>query len=307
MTDVTLLAVGTASVFLAVTMMVLLMATASTGTTGVARSLATIERMGRGGAVAPQELAAHERLLQPFLGVLRRLALRLSPSGVADKLQYRLDVAGNPRGWDVEKVLAYKGLGLLGLGGLGALMGMRNPAAFVFLAAGGAAAGFFLPNVLLYNVGVKRQQKIRKSLADALDMLTISVEAGLGFDAALSQVARNTDGPLAGEFFRVLQEMQIGKSRAEAFRAVAARTTVPEFRAFVGSLVQADNLGIPVAHVLREQSKEMRLKRRQRAEETAMKIPVKILFPLIFCIFPALFVVIIGPGALRIAEAFSGS
>ena len=133
-------------------------------------------------------------------------------------------------------------------------------------------------------------------------MLTVCVEAGLGFDAALSQVARNTTGPIAGEFARILQEMQIGKSRVEAFRALAARTTVPELNTLVSALVQADNLGIPVANVLRGQSHEMRLKRRQRAEEQAQKIPVKILFPLIFCVFPALFVIILGPAGIQIAR-----
>ena len=166
-------------------------------------------------------------------------------------------------------------------------------------------AGFFVPDLLVYNAGLKRQELIQKTLPDALDMLTVSVEAGLGFDAALSQVTKNTDGPLAGEFFRVLQEMQIGKSRAAAFRAMTDRTTVPDLRNFVSSLVQADTLGVPIAGVLREQAKEMRLKRRQRAEEKAQKIPIKILFPMIFFIFPAMFVVIIGPGAITIIRSFS--
>ncbi len=136
-----------------------------------------------------------------------------------------------------------------------------------------------------------------RALPDSMDLLTISVEAGLGFDAALSQVSRNTDGPLAGEYFRVLQEMQIGKSRAEAFRALADRTTVPELRQFVSSLVQADQFGIPIARVLREQSQELRVKRRQVAEEKAQKVPVKIMVPLVLFIFPVLFIVILGPAA----------
>ena len=130
----------------------------------------------------------------------------------------------------------------------------------------GGAIGFFLPDVLLYNSGHKRQSKIQIHLPDAIDMLTICVEAGLGFDAALAQVARNTNGPLAAEFARSLQEMQIGKSRSQALRAMADRTTVPELRVFVSALVQATELGIPVAQVLREQAKEMRVRRRQRAE-----------------------------------------
>jgi tight adherence protein C len=189
---------------------------------------------------------------------------------------------------------------------LGALSGLHSPALLVLFIALGAAIGFFLPDLLLYNAGTKRQEKIRLALPDALDMLTVCVEAGLGFDAALAQVARNTAGPLAAEFARALQEMQIGKSRADALRATAERSSAPELRAFVSALVQASELGVPVAAVLREQAKEMRLKRRQHAEERAQKVPVKILFPLILCLFPGMFVVIIGPGAIRIAQSLFG-
>jgi tight adherence protein C len=169
----------------------------------------------------------------------------------------------------------------------------------------GAAAGFFLPDLLLYNLGLKRQEELRLGLADALDMLTVCVEAGQGFDSALLQVARSVDGPIAGEFARVLSEIQIGKSRGQAFSSLAERTTVPEARNFISALVQADRLGLPIANVLREQSHQMRLVRRQRAEEKAQKVPVKILFPMLLFIFPALFIVIIGPGAIRMIDTFS--
>ena len=208
--------------------------------------------------------------------------------------------------WTPDRILAAKGLGLFLLGGLGALYGVRTIGLFVIGAVVGGAAGFFLPDVLLYNSGTKRQEKVQKALPDALDMLTVCVEAGLGFDAALAQVARNTIGPLAAEFSRVLQEIQIGKSRSQALRSMADRTTVSELRSFVSALVQAGELGITVADVLREQAKEMRLRRQQRAEEKASKVPVKILFPLVFCLFPSLFIVIIGPGALSIMQLFSG-
>jgi len=237
---------------------------------------------------------------------LERLALRLSPAGVATVMQRRLDVAGNPGGWTTDRMLAVKGLGLVALGLLGALYGLRNPALLVVGAGIGAVVGFFLPDVLLHNSGMKRQQQIPRALPDALDMLTICVEAGLGFDAALAQVARNTPGPLAGEFARVLQEMQIGKSRSEAMRSMGDRTTVPELRAFVSAMIQSAELGIPVAHVLREQAKEMRVRRRQRAEAQAQKVPVKITFPLILCLFPALLVIVIGPGIIQIAHSLFG-
>ena len=147
---------------------------------------------------------------------------------------------------------------------------------------------------------------MQRALPDALDLLTISVESGLGFDAALSQVARNTDGPLADEFARVLQEMQIGKGRSAALRALGDRTHVDEVKGFASAMVQADQLGIPIAQVLRVQSREIRTKRRQRAEEKAQQVAVKILIPLIFCILPCLFIAVLGPAGITIIEAFSG-
>jgi tight adherence protein C len=271
---------------------------------GVARALATIDSHYTQRAAVEGEPKRDPFSALP--GWLRVLAERLSPSGIATTLQRRLDLAGNPSGWTPDRILAAKGLGLFILGGLGALYGLRTIGLLIVGAAVAATAGFFLPDVLLYNAGVKRQEKIQKALPDALDMLTVCVEAGLGFDAALAQVARNTTGPLAAEFSRVLQEMQIGKSRSQALRAMTDRTTVPELRSFVSALVQAGELGITIADVLREQAKEMRLRRRQRAEEKAQKVPVKILFPLVVCLFPSMFIVIIGPGVISIANVFFG-
>jgi tight adherence protein C len=239
---------------------------------------------------------------------LENIAIKLSPAGVATIMQRRLDVAGNPEGWTTDRILGVKALCLLTLGALGVLFGLRNPELLIVAGGFGAVMGFFLPDLLLRNSGQKRQQKIPRALPDALDMLTICVEAGLGFDAALAQVARYTRGPLAAEFARALQEMQIGKSRTEAMRSMAERTTSPEFRTFISAIVQSAELGIPIAHVLREQAKEMRVRRRQRAEEQAQKVPVKITFPLILCLFPALLVIIIGPGIIEISHSlfFSG-
>jgi tight adherence protein C len=158
----------------------------------------------------------------------------------------------------------------------------------------------------IYQIGYDRTERLRTELPDAIDLLTISVEAGLAFDAALAQVARNTEGPLGQEFFRVLQEMQIGTGRIDALRALSERTDLDELRVFVGAMVQAEGFGIPVANVLRVQSREMRVKRRQRAEEKAQNVPVKILFPLIFCIMPALFIVVLGPAAIQMLQQFRG-
>jgi tight adherence protein C len=238
----------------------------------------------------------------PWLAGIGR---RLSPSGTAAKLQRRLDIAGNPERWNTDRLFAVKAMGLAGLAGLGLLIGLHDLTVLVPAVGLGGLAGFFVPDLLLYNTGIKRQSKIQQDLPDAMDMLTICVESGLGFDAAMARVARNSQGPVAAEFSRALQEIQIGKSRAQALRSLADRTTVAELRAFTSALVQAGELGIPVADVLREQSKEMRLRRRQRAEEKAQQVPVKILFPLIGCLFPALFLIVIGPGAISIMHSFT--
>ena len=277
---------------------------ASPGHEAVARSLAQIDAMTGSMGGNRAELAFGERVISPSLQRMVRLAQRLSPVGVATRIQRHLDLAGNPVNWPMERVFAAKGVALLVGAGIGFLFGSGSLVTLVLFCAGLGAAGFFVPDLLTWNAGLKRQQAIQKTLPDALDMLTVSVEAGLGFDAAMSQVTKNTDGPLAGEFFRVLQEMQIGKSRSAAFRSMTDRTTVQELRGFVSALVQADTLGVPIGGVLREQSREMRLKRRQRAEEKAMQIPVKILFPMLLFIFPALFVVIIGPGVISVIRSF---
>jgi tight adherence protein C len=294
-----LLAGGVCAFGLAIAMLVIAVLPGRSRQHGVAHALAAIEhryaQSAAGGGTGGDPLAA-------LPGWVRALALRLSPSGIGGTLQHRLDVAGNPRSWTPDRILAAKGLGLLGFAMIGALFGLHNPGWLILCAAGGAVIGFFLPDLLLFNAGQKRQEKLRTALPDALDMLTVCVEAGLGFDAALAQVARNTEGPLAAEFARALQEMQFGKSRAQALRAIVDRTTVVELRAFVSALVQAGELGIPIARVLREQSREMRTRRRQRAETKAQQVGVKITFPLILCIFPALIVIVVGPGIIELSH-----
>ena len=299
-----ILAGGLIALGLAIVLVVMAVAPARGRRGGVASALSAIElRYGHQGTRAA---APARGSLTALPGWTRALAVRLSPAGIGSSLQRRLDLAGNPAQWSADRVLAIKGLGLVVLGLLGGLYGLPNPALLVLGAAIGGGIGFFLPDVLLYNSGQKRQARIQVGLPDALDMLTICVEAGLGFDAALSQVARNSDGPLAAEFIRVLQEMQIGKTRTEALRGLLDRTTVAELRAFVSALVQAGELGIAVAQVLRSQAGEMRLLRRQRAEEKAQKVGVKITFPLIACLFPVIFIVVIGPGAITIAHTLFG-
>jgi tight adherence protein C len=273
-------------------------------TSGVARSLALIEHNVNRHEVSKNDLPASERLVKPFLQGMHSLAVRLSPSGTGERLVRQLDSAGNPRSWTAESIMGAKGAGLL-LGLPGVFLGGGFTLRGILVGIGATAIGFFLPDLLLYNMAVKRQEELRRGLADALDMLTVCVEAGQGFDAALMQVARSVTGPVAGEFTRALQEIQLGKPRGEAFSSMARRNNVRELQTFVTALIQADRLGLPIGGVLREQANQMRLIRRQVAEEKAMKVPVKILFPLLLCIFPALFIVIIGPAGIRMVAVFS--
>ncbi len=268
------------------------------------RGLAFIERDAHPAASGSTELPAADRLVLPAIERFRRLGLAVSPAGTSNRLARGLDVAGNPPEWTLERVLAVKGI-LAIVGVFAGLVLGRLSLSGLLLAAGLAAGGLFLPDLLVYNLGLKRQDQLRRSLAEAMDMLTVCMEAGQGFDGGMLQVARSVDGPVAGEFARILSEVQLGKSRGEAFTALGLRTTVPEIKTFVSAVVQADRLGLPIANVLREQAREMRLARRQHAEEQAQKVPVKILFPMLFCIFPALMIVVIGPGAIRMMGMFA--
>ncbi len=300
-----ILIAGILLVAVALAIIVLATVVGSNESTGVARSLQLLNHRVSTKEVGKNELGVQDRLLLPTLGRMRALAFRISPAGTGSRIARSLDRAGNPKAWSVERVMGAKGLGLI-VGVVFVLLLMGFTPTGLLAAAGAGAAGFFIPDLLLYNAAQKRQQEMRKGLADALDMLTVCVEAGQGFDAAILQVARAVDGPISGEFARVLSEMQIGKSRGEAFAGLGERTTAPEVKTFVSALVQADRLGLPIAAVLREQTKEMRIVRRQRAEEQAQKVTIKILFPLLLCLFPVIFIVIIGPGAIQIVNAFSG-
>lgn len=276
---------------------------------GVARSLELVQASSATPEVVAAEVETSfgERVLDPLRGRLLGLGRRVAGRDAPERVRHKLDLAGNPAGWTVDRYLTGTVLGAIGGVVVAALVALLvEPAApiIVLLLVAGLVAGFFAPAMYLYQVGYDRAERIRRELPDAIDLLTISVEAGLGFDAAVQQVARNTTGPLADELARVLREMQLGQSRSASLRSLAARTTVPELRTFVGAMVQADSLGIPIAQVLRVQSREIRVKRRQHAEERAQKVPVKITVPLIFCILPCLFVVVMGPAALSIMDTF---
>lgn len=251
-----------------------------------------------------------ERVFMPGGRRLGKTLVRLTPFDLHGRINQQLVKAGNPPAWDAERVIALKIVGGIGgvVGGafLAALAPIPTPLK-IMLVAIIALLGYTMPSAQVRSMATKRQQMIRKQLSDVMDLLTISVEAGLGFDAALAQVTKNVPGPLAEEMMRLLQEVQIGVSRADAFRNLGQRTDVAELQGFVLSMIQADLFGVSIANVLRAQSRELRHKRRQRAEEHAQKIPVKLLFPMIFMVLPALFIIVLGPGAIKIYQQFFGS
>jgi tight adherence protein C len=296
--------------FVGIAIVVVNIATAGFGRAGVAKGLSAIDnvyRTGRVTAIAPVE--AIERAAPPPVSNRMTQLGRAATSGTAlARLRKWVDYAGNPPYWTVERVFEIKGLGLIAVGIIGTPIGFVLDGGVGALIGGlaGAVLGFFIPDLVIYQLSHNRQERIRQTMPDILDVLTVSVEAGLGFDAALAQITRYGRGPVAGEFARVLQEMQIGRSRVDALRALGQRSNVTELKSFCSIVVQASELGVPIANVLREQSKEMRIRRRQRAEELAQKVPIKILFPLIFCLFPALFIVILGPGFINILKVFGG-
>ena len=307
-----LLIVGIASIFLALLLSLTAVGVLTNEARGVSKSLAVLNAF----STAPRELrreidpSFNDRVLTPLLDRSLNIGKKLTPADHADRIRHRLEVAGNPPGWSIDRVTSMKFIGFSAALAVSLIVSVTLGLGFapmLGICVVAAVAGYLAPNMYLYQKGSDRTENMQRALPDALDLLTISVESGLGFDAALSQVARNTEGPLAGEFARVLQEMQIGLGRGPALRALGDRTNVPELRNFVSSMVQADAFGIPIATVLRVQSSEIRTKRRQRAEEQAQKVAVKILIPLIFCILPCLFIAVLGPAAIGILDAFSGT
>lgn len=234
------------------------------------------------------------------------ISKRLTPVGYVAKLDRWLSLAGRPQSIPLEKLIVAKPTLALA----GAVIGFylfsadpspKNLGIGLFL----TAFFYFIPDLLIYNKGIKRQEAIELELPNTLDQMLISVEAGLGFETAMARAGQNGAGPLAQELLRTLQDIQVGRPRQEAYQAMADRSSVQDLRSFVRAVVQADKYGIGIATVLRTQAKQARVKRRQRAEEKAMKLPVKVLFPLLLFIFPVLFIVLLGPAVLNIIEAFS--
>jgi tight adherence protein C len=248
-----------------------------------------------------------ERVLRPLIRNCSALVLRYTPASTLDGYRHKLILGGSPAGAEVRDFLGMKGLLALGFGGGWLLLGgaAKIGPSPVALAALLAIVGFYLPNYLLSRRIKKRQNAIQRALPDTLDLLTICVEAGLGFDAAIGRVVEKRQDELSRECGRVLTEMRMGRSRREALKTLAERTDVADVNTFVSAIIQSEQLGVSISKVLLTQAEQMRVRRRQRAEELAHKAPIKMLFPMVFLIFPAIFVVILGPAFPGILKSLS--
>ena len=247
-----------------------------------------------------------ERAIAPVVEKLGGFALRFTPQGWVEKAQNKLVYAGmsekmDGNTWAAMRILSLIGVLVLFFVVVGAFdSAMHKVMLFGLL----MAIGFLGPESILNRRIDDRRKEMEKSLPDIIDLLVISVEAGLGFEAAMSRVVQAVPGELSREFSRTLQETRVGVSRHKALRALAERTDVDDLNAFVLALIQADQFGVSIARMLRVQADEMRVRRRQRAQEKAFAAPVKLVFPLVLCIFPSMFVVLLGPAAINIAEVF---
>lgn len=244
-----------------------------------------------------------ERVLLPALRKLADFAARFTPARTVETTQHKLDLAGNPYNWGPREFMGIRLLMALLFAGLGVLIFVFGKVGFLLrtaLVVVATVLGSYMPTLLLSSKIKRRQKAIVKALPDALDLLTICVEAGLGFDAAMAKVAEKWDNELSAAFTRVIQEIQLGKLRREALRDMSDRMEVPDVATFVAAIIQADQLGVSIARVLRIQSDQMRMRRRQRAEELARAATLKILPPVVFFIFPSLFVVLLGPAVITL-------
>jgi tight adherence protein C len=249
-----------------------------------------------------------ERTLRPFVSRLSRMGSRLSSASSADSSERRLAMAGNPGDLRLTDWLGVKMLVGIATGGIvfvifGLLAG--GIIAGLLLGLVGIGIGYLLPEFWLGGRIKARQKVILKMIPDTLDLLTISVRAGLGFDAALAKVVEKLPGPLSDEFRRALAEVRVGKTRRDALRDMVPRTNVQPLSNFIGAIIQAEQLGVSISKVLQVQSEQLRIERRQRAEEMAARAPIKMLFPLVGCIFPSLFIVILGPAIISIVKTMS--
>jgi len=287
-------AVGLASACVLVTAAVLVQRQRAVATR---RSLVLIQQMGLNQGSSQAMLPGRS---SAFADTMAGLGSWLVPDRTRGVLRQRLARAGRVRPEDLQAAVDRKVMyGIIGIG-FGVLVGLRFGGIGWALLVPMALAGFFLPDLLIYNSGLKRTDEIAKELPDALDLLNLCVESGLSLQSALSRVATHQQGPVAQEFGRVLQETQLGVGRSEAFDALGKRSQQPDMERFAAAMVQVDRLGVPIASVLREQANQMRVKRHSRARELAQKVPVKILGPLLLCFLPGLFIVVLGPAVVNV-------
>jgi tight adherence protein C len=248
-----------------------------------------------------------QRVLIPMSEKLTQMAQRFTPENMLQQAEQQLMIAGmshqlTPAQFYAIRIGASAGLGILAFLG-SALIGNLSFIQRLGGLLGGALLGYILPNSVISSKMKSRQEDIVKALPDALDLLTICVEAGLGFDAAMSKVGEKWDNELSLAFTRAVQEMQLGKSRREALRDMANGADVPDMTSFVAAIIQADQLGVSMVKVMRIQSEQMRMKRKQRAEEKARQAPVKIMIPLVFFIFPTILIVLLGPAYFQVRDS----
>ncbi len=253
-------------------------------------------------------LTFRDRVLVPLLRRLSQFVVRLTPQSVLDSTARRLELAGSPRNMTAAEFWLYSGLFTVGFSALLFLMMVRvgqppDPNKRLLYTLGAFAIGMILPHMILRSIIDRRKQAIIKKFPDALDLMTICVDAGLTFDGAMSQVGEKWDDPLSQEFARVVSELQLGKSRRQALRDMSDRADVPDVSSFVASILQADQLGVSIGKVLRIQSEQMRIRRRQRAEELAHQAPVKMTIPLVFLIFPSILIVLLGPAIFQVIRS----
>ena len=269
----------------------------------------------RGEAASLEEIELSQpfsqRIIVPIARRLGELVMRFTPQNAIQQMSRKLELAGNPGNLDPAVFFALRFLGLPFGGIFLYLDKIADPAAIMdgkglLFGIPAAVFGFYLPDLLLKSRIDKRQKEVRKAMPDALDLLTICVEAGLGFDGAMARVYENWDNELGRSFGRVVREIQLGKLRREALRDMADRLGISEMTSFVAAVIQSEQLGVSMAQVLRIQSDQMRIRRRQLAEEEAHKAPLKMLLPMAFFIFPALCIVLMGPAALILIEMGTG-
>jgi tight adherence protein C len=246
-----------------------------------------------------------QRVILPIMQGIANVTTQFTPQKTLEKTQHLLDLAGNPNGltpsvmW-VMRFMAMFSLGILML----ILLGRRGPVWGIGGVLAGGALGFFMPVMWLQSKAQRRQQAILKSLPDALDLMSICVEAGLGFDQAMAKVHEKWETELALAFGRVIREIQLGKSRRDALKAMSESMDVPDVTSFVAAIIQADQLGVAISRVLKIQAEQMRIKRRQRAQEKANQAPIKMMIPMVLLIFPSIYLVILGPATVQLYKQF---